>query len=225
MKSCLLFAILMLTTTLQAQIEMSPSELYKEFELVNGVDQEIIDYGLMINNADAATQFRWVKEVLYIPDNWDVAFCDKQRCWLPTVDEGTVSLDAGESGTADVHIYTNTAPGDSAVVRMCVYEVENENNFSCATYTFVNTNVLPVDDLGNEVEVSLFPNPARDYFKVRTEASYEKIILYNIVGTPVKTYPSSEDYCELNGLPSGMYLARIFTEQGNILTTIRLHKR
>jgi hypothetical protein len=39
---------------------------------------------------------------------------------------------------------------------------------------------------GDEVEIKVAPNPAIDYFTVTSNVSYNKIILYNLIGKAVK---------------------------------------
>ena len=80
------------------------------------------------------------------------------------------------------------------------------------------------------VEVSIYPNPATNYFKVSTDTEIGQITMYNIIGRKVKEFTTFEERqketkYDIENLPEGMYLIQIADTEGLIIATRRLSKR
>lgn len=83
-----------------------------------------------------------------------------------------------------------------------------------------------VSQPGDEVDIKVSPNPAIDYFTVQSNISYNKIVLYNIIGKPLKTYrPEIDSNYELSDLPGGIYILRFFGDSNQVIKTIKLYKK
>jgi hypothetical protein len=228
MKKNILTALftLSLFAIVQGQITVDPPVIFEEFELMQEQDQEFVGYAEMINGSNDPVTYVWEREIIYLPDGWETAFCDKNRCYLPFVSTQTVTLEGGERGTSDVHIYTRALPGDSAIVKMTIYEEGNPDNKFEAIYTFMNSMITSSDDVEEfEPSIKLYPNPASEVFYIDTDSDFDKVVLYSLVGKQVKTYPSNQGVYSIEGLPSGMYLARVVSREGKVLKTFRMHKR
>ncbi|MCO6460157.1 MAG: T9SS type A sorting domain-containing protein [Saprospiraceae bacterium] len=79
---------------------------------------------------------------------------------------------------------------------------------------------------GDEVEIKISPNPANDYFTVTSNVTYNRIILYNLIGKPVKTYsPEIDSNYYLSDLPGGIYILRFLDNHNQVIKTIKLYKR
>jgi len=79
---------------------------------------------------------------------------------------------------------------------------------------------------GDEIDIKVSPNPAIDYFTVTSNISYTRIVLYNIIGKPLKTYrPEIDSHYELSDLPGGIYILRFFGESNQVIKTIKLYKK
>lgn len=67
----------------------------------------------------------------------------------------------------------------------------------------------------------LYPNPATDTLYLSdSDQQVEKVVLYNMSGTLVKTVQKGNQSIDLTGLISGTYLAKIYTANGSINQTI-----
>lgn len=76
-----------------------------------------------------------------------------------------------------------------------------------------------------KVELSVYPNPAIDYFTLNTNQEVKKISIYNIIGKEVKTYISNPDnQYDLSDLKRGIYILRIFGQDDHLIKAIRLSK-
>lgn len=56
--------------------------------------------------------------------------------------------------------------------------------------------------------VSIYPNPANDFFRINSERNIDSVKIYNLLGVLHFEYEKSELYSIL-GLPSGIYLVTI----------------
>ncbi len=66
-----------------------------------------------------------------------------------------------------------------------------------------------VDEIsGKEFEISLYPNPAKDYFYIKSELKINIVKLYNLEGKLIKTFNNSNNY-NIQDLKSGVYLLKI----------------
>ncbi|HRP89524.1 MAG TPA: T9SS type A sorting domain-containing protein [Edaphocola sp.] len=65
--------------------------------------------------------------------------------------------------------------------------------------------------------VSVFPNPAKDYFQIKTTQAIKQVKLVDLNGKLVKHYAKGEQY-SLSGIISGTYLVRIEFENAQIVT-------
>lgn len=76
-----------------------------------------------------------------------------------------------------------------------------------------------------KVELSVYPNPAYDFFTLNTNQEVKQISIYNIIGKEVKTYVSNPDnQYDLSELKRGIYILRIFGKDDHLIKAIRLSK-
>ncbi len=79
----------------------------------------------------------------------------------------------------------------------------------------------------NRPELSVFPNPATEYFSVNdNNDQVSQVLVFNLVGKQVKTYEfvKGERYSILD-LPKGFYLVQLLDRNHKVLTTQKVHKR
>lgn len=99
----------------------------------------------------------------------------------------------------------------------CTYPVEP---FYTDTVLWDNCTV-DTDNLINEKQVKIYPNPAQDILKI--EYLHEgirphKIQLINLNGAVVKSFAPSERLLDIQIIPAGMYILSIETDKGYRLT-------
>lgn len=87
------------------------------------------------------------------------------------------------------------------------------------SFTFVETQTPPP-------KISTYPNPAVDYFNVTNHKDLKSIVLYNLVGHPVKSFEYFENESFfIDDLPDGVYLIQFQTSNQSIIQTNRLTKK
>lgn len=91
------------------------------------------------------------------------------------------------------------------------YENWNVDGESCMIYTTDCT--LGISDF----EVSYFqiyPNPAKEYFKIESEIEMEAMEVFNLQGEKIKSFSSNHEVHSVADLSSGLYLLKIQFKSG-----------
>lgn len=92
---------------------------------------------------------------------------------------------------------------------------------------FVLTGLVVNAQNANRPDLSVFPNPAVEYFSVNdNNDQVAHILVFNIVGKQVRTYEfvKGERY-SLIDLPKGFYLVQLLDRNRKVLTTQKVDKR
>ena len=75
-------------------------------------------------------------------------------------------------------------------------------------------------------QATVFPNPSTDYIQLKHAEGIDQLMIYNVLGQPMKHYEVKEDqrYAVLD-LPTGTYLASLMDHRSEIVRTIRFQKQ
>lgn len=100
-------------------------------------------------------------------------------------------------------------------------------SFIFCSYLLVGqSNYRSVSSASPGISLSVFPNPATDYFKVSENNWVQKIAVYNLAGRRVSTFTYSDDRkYDISSLPKGMYLVQMLDFHSQILGTRRISIR
>ena len=75
------------------------------------------------------------------------------------------------------------------------------------------------------VELSIYPNPASEYFTLNTNQIVKRISINTIVGKEVKViFTNDENRYDLSDLRKGIYVVRIFGNDDSLIKALRLSK-
>lgn len=66
------------------------------------------------------------------------------------------------------------------------------------------------------VTFNLFPNPAKDFVSIQTSSKIKEVLVYDLFGKLVNTYPIQTDY-SVSDFSSGIYIVKIQAENGNAI--------
>lgn len=153
----------------------------------------------------------------------------------------THQLDAG--ATSDSHTFTFTweAPATDMgnITFYCAGNAANGNGTTSGDHIYSTSQVITpantvgINELANRVELSLFPNPAKDLLNVRFGTAREgrvDILLYDTMGRRVMNVLSQElpagDHAktaDISALPRGQYIAHVSID-GDVVRTEILTK-
>ena len=80
----------------------------------------------------------------------------------------------------------------------------------------------------DKIDLKVFPNPVTTFINLNSnaEALVDKILIFNLVGSKMKTFEFEEGKKYYIGdLPKGMYLIQLLGKKSQILRTQRVSKR
>jgi hypothetical protein len=74
--------------------------------------------------------------------------------------------------------------------------------------------------------ISIFPNPATDFIGLKNDEEVASIVIFNMVGRPVKRFVAHEgDKYDIAQLRPGFYLVQLLDSANKVLTTQRINKK
>ena len=101
----------------------------------------------------------------------------------------------------------------------------SDNNYS---YNFVDgkLEVTATSDLAeiNSSEISLYPNPTKDYLFIQSDYPIEKVEIYNQSGICVLRNENVTDNLDVSSLTSGLYLVRIYLRETTVTKKVVIRK-
>lgn len=75
-----------------------------------------------------------------------------------------------------------------------------------------------IEDVNNNSTISLFPNPAVNYFTIQSNQRIASVELFNVVGEKIHSFESSITNYSVSNYQAGIYFVKIYTEDGNVIT-------
>ncbi|WP_299764264.1 T9SS type A sorting domain-containing protein [uncultured Dokdonia sp.] len=121
--------------------------------------------------------------------------------------------------------------GDGAVIVSGgpFYDPTNNNDAFGGVRTYINTDILSVEETTFTTEITAFPNPVHDILTVNLGENQAQVTMtiYDLLGRAVVTRSIENQNTftiNMNTLPRGMYIGQIASEIGNT-ATIRLIKQ
>ena len=203
-------------------------------DLIAKGDNPILDFPVIVDNdvVPGNYQFNFSNVIIVDENNLDVSSLSLSSGILNVVDaivpvitltgESTVDIEVGSTYTDAGATATDNYDGDitSSIVivnpvdtdvvgqYVVTYNVSDANS-NAAVEVARTVNVvssLSVDDI-TRLNLKVYPNPTKDYWKISSSLIIESIELYDIVGRKVfSANPQSEEY-EINSscLPNGVY--------------------
>lgn len=190
--------------------------------VVKTSDLDVAAKASLKNNSIDTIMVRWSRKIESITQGWSSAVCDKNFCYIPTVDSMRLILAPGEISNMDIHVYPGGING-AAKVTLTIEQVGKPETKITASYLFNQNTPIRSED---KDAISLYPNPTQDYFMINSPVVLGKIELYNITGERAKVYYAYKNKrYYIDDLPSGIYMVRLFNLKEEILKTVILKKR
>lgn len=73
-----------------------------------------------------------------------------------------------------------------------------------------------IPSLGDTFEITLYPNPAQEEINFRTATPIQYVEIYNLTGQKIATQKIVDGSVNINQLPSGTYMVKVFAETGQV---------
>lgn len=237
-----LLCLLLTSLSLWGQdLKVTPSEVKQTFKVnISDPSLSVEVYSSIENTSTKDTlKLKWKRQELDRPNAWQTQVCDGVECFVPIVSSNidpALGLNAPfilppktkvgfifyvlpnqVAGTGKFAIqFSMTSKPDSILASMN-FEVTVQN---------LTTNTRDVQFAPN---LQVFPNPASNFFHLSFAEGIDRVVVYNQIGVPVRTYlaESGQPY-SLNGLPDGMYMIAVTNgrqDQHRILKLIKKTQR
>jgi len=136
-----------------------------------------------------------------------------------TVDDGSGALNTDD----DIYAFTPTLNSH--------YDITGIGNYSYSEYKilprYVNDITISsgIENVDNNATISIFPNPAANYFTIQSDKKITSVDLFNVVGEKVITFEGNLVNYPVSEYKAGIYFVKIHTAEGNIITSrIRISK-
>jgi hypothetical protein len=100
--------------------------------------------------------------------------------------------------------------------------VDTDTSNNTATLTVTRGDV-GIAEHGQNIAVSLYPNPANDILNIKTTSAIENLTICDIFGRTIKQWDNIGQSVEIDDLANGIYLVKIQTMEGN--TTRKIIKQ
>jgi lysyl endopeptidase len=136
-----------------------------------------------------------------------------------TVNEGTIlSLQANPSAGYDFNEWTGSITGTANPQNITM------NSNKSVTAEFILSSVLITENAN--LNVSVYPNPAKDFVTVNAPERINKIVIHDVLGKTILTIDSNNQKQEINitSLEVGMYFITVYTENSNSIHKLQKGK-
>ena len=223
MKQLLLLICLCTTFWASAQqLTLEPTEV-----VVMGVDAgdfEGVAHSTVTNVLPQLKTYRWVRTTIDATEGWANAVCDKNQCYLPTVDSMDFELAPSESGLIDVHAYPNGVAG-STVVEVSVFDPLSPVSSAVTGLYYFNTMPVSTDEQTIQ-QLRVYPNPTTGIFTLDNREVAGDIIVYSLTGQPLRRFVAADSPTyDIRDLPQGAYILRLVDDAGRTLINRMIQKQ
>jgi len=219
--STILFAFAI--TALSAQmVTFADTALVIEGTLLGDFDDH--ETHTEITNVTQGTlSLRWVKEMAPDgtgPEEWESWVCTVPgNCGLPWTESLDFEMAPGETGEFQYHVRDKGMVGTGSFT---VFVINNANDDTLQTVT-ITADLMPLSS--NEIEeaqITMYPNPATDFFQLENAQIVDQVLVYNILGKEVKSFGANETSYFVGDLPKGIYLVKLTDEDSDSTKTLKL---
>ncbi len=178
------------------------------------------------NNTDEVLNLRWERIEEDVPAEWNTAICDNILCWAPTKSVSDYTIQPNEEARMKPEFRSNGVAG-VGTIRMLIYDpLDSLNTVQENVYTADIQMSVSVEE-PEEIDFTIYPNPASDFVVLPENNQIAKAVLYNIAGKQITTFDmmSNTRRFDVMDIMRGTYLLQFIDETGGILHTTRLTKK
>lgn len=201
----------------QTTIEPNPSS-----STVDADELDVVAHSTVKNTGDKEESYVWTRTIVEITEGWETAVCDKNLCYIPSVETEMFTLGAGEEDILDVHIYPSGIEGQARVELSLVKESSGEE-LAKGIYLF-NMDATGTLDV-ERTDLLLYPNPTMESFQLRSTTDIARLEVYNAIGKKIKdfSYYRGASY-SIADYPRGFYFVKVISPKQETISVKRLQK-
>lgn len=196
------------------------------FEMSGKPTETNIFFDVDITNTSGQTIYLlWSKRLNNAPADWWSWICDENACYLPTEtscpENHPDTLLSGETIAIQMHLHPRNIEGTGEYT----VNLTDQNGDPLGTITgnVIISLASSSSQAVKDVMLSVFPNPANDFFHTSNLPGLKTVEVFNILGNKIKSMdaaPQKQYY--VGDLGEGIYLVRLIGSSNTILKTVRL---
>ncbi len=226
------FAAISLNAQFELEVQPNPTVETVEVDLTDPWIEPIM-HGKVTNLAADPIDLRWLLVVEEAPVDWKFKICDNTQCYGTNVTSNVdpvlginipVTLATNDTTLLEFHILPKGVAGN-VKAKIHLTPADNfDNIIATADYDVTVEGITSVSE-AEKAAVKLYPNPTSDYLTLNENSVVEQLIVYNIIGKPVRSF-SAENGRQYNisDLPNGLYLVSLLDKDNDIIKTLRVSK-
>jgi len=199
-------------------------------------DVSTIIYNKINNTQDTNITIKWVVISTDFPSDWmpNTGLCDINLCyssaaiWSGT--SGTTYTPSYAPGVGDFHMAITLPSSASNGTHYMTVSLRNQAAGESKTETYViNKWPTAVPTVNGSDDISLYPNPATNNLNIlyNENTGIKVAVVYNMIGKAMVVNKVSGNSASINieSVPSGIYLIRLFNADGNVVATRKFTKQ
>lgn len=185
-------------------------------------EPDIVSHNSFTNQIPQLKTFRWIKNVVDITPGWLSTVCDKNLCYVPSVDTAELELGPGASSIIDLHLYTNSIYEGYAFIEVKIEDLTDTNN-SAYMYFIYDSAITPVNE-PYSMQFDIYPNPSKGLFYIEdSNQPISSVAIFDMNGKQLLQLPfGQKKWIELFHLESGNYLMQLSNRNQEILGTKKI---
>lgn len=228
----ILYTVVILFTflNLHSQVSMTPSTLAVT------VSEEIPEYvyNIGITNSGSSPISLWwkVQKAPGMPSAWETYTCDLNQCYLPGLDECPGSKPNVVPANSTVNFTLHFDPNGMVGQNKIWFQLYSDKSFKTLVAEtdpdglVIADKTLNVKFSSTGTDIKIFPNPADDYFVIKSDNNVAKVGIFNIVGKEIRSYKHTPgNSYDIADLSRGIYIVRMLDARGKTIKSIRLSKK
>jgi len=226
MKKILTLLLLFIVTINYAQVPLTVS--YNGTDVTNQnihLRSDETMYLPISNNGSVSMNVTVEITSINVPHKAPVLQVCWEACYTPSAPQsvGTRAIAAGDNSGNNFDVfYSPDGNTNPANITFHIYEAGNSADYISLT---LDTEIVGINDINQNNIVSIFPNPASNFFKINIpESSFNsELIISNIIGKTVlkRELKVSETKIDTRNYASGIYFVSVISE-GKIIDTKKL---
>lgn len=214
---------------INAQMTFSPEEPSAENNACDVAQSDIF----IANTSSDMVELVWRIDRVDVPAEWELQICDAITCYsygvesTPPGDTRINRFNPDQGFTYMVKAKPNGIDGIGDMDMVLTDANDPSVVYETIPIVITITNcVVSNDEINEDSNIGLFPNPTFGTFKLTEQNSVDRISVYNIIGKEVVSFSATANgNYDVSDLENGMFLVRLFDQKGETLKVLRLSKR
>lgn len=180
------------------------------------------------NTGSEAIRFHWEIIRTDVPEEWEFYVCDSNLCYdwgqekSPSI--YTLEYPAGATEKFRLHMRPNGVMYDG-ITDIRFYSDEDASITVGGVSVFHEISTSSTFE-SKIADITLFPNPTSEYFKVKNDNEVYEVAIYNLLAKRLKSFKHNDNKLyNIADLSKGLYIVRLFDKKGNSIRALRLTKK